>query len=92
TDELKDHVEIIGPDDHKKRSGIFNMCVDKLDSKKIMKRLKKNNIIARPKRHCTYSWYHSHSVKGGIRFSFYLYNTVEEVKRVCDILKEEIKK
>jgi cysteine desulfurase / selenocysteine lyase len=46
------------------------------------------SIMLRSGQHCVHSWYNANSIEGSARASFYLYNTLEEVK----ILNEELDK
>ena len=46
------------------------------------------NIMVRSGMHCAHSWYNSKQINGSVRASFYLYNTLEEVK----IFNEELEK
>lgn len=90
TEQLKDFVGIIGPEEPEKRSGIFNFYIKDMGSQEISLLLEEENIIIRAGTHCAHSWYNKREVKEGIRTSFYLYNTEEEVKKMIDILKRGI--
>lgn len=46
------------------------------------------NIMIRSGQHCVHSWFNAQNIQGSARASFYLYNTLEEVK----ILNEELDK
>ncbi len=88
TKELRDIVHIIGPEDAKLRSGIFNFVVKGLSVYDVGMILEEKNIMLRAGMHCVHSWYLDRGLEGGIRASFYLYNTEEEVKVMVDAVKE----
>ncbi len=88
TERLKGKVNIIGPEDPKKRSGIFNFYMEDMSAEDISKQLEKNNIITRFGRNCAYSWYNSEGIKEGVRASFYIYNSMEEVEKFVDVMEE----
>lgn len=88
TKEIGEKVEIIGPNNPKKRSGIFTFWTQKSNSYDISSKLDSQKIITRPGQHCVYSWYNSHSIKGGVRISFYIYNTEEEVMKTVEAIND----
>ncbi len=90
TERLRDDVNIIGPEDPEKRSGIFNFYMDDKSAEEIAKHLEKNNIIVRFGRNCAYSWYNSENIKEGVRASFYIYNSMEEAKNFVDVMGDLI--
>ncbi len=47
-----------------------------------------DNIMIRSGQHCMHSWFNANNVEGSARASFYLYNTMEEIK----ILNEALNK
>jgi len=87
TEELKDMVEIIGPEDPEKRSGIFNFQLKELGCHEITLLMDEENILLRGGQQCVHSWYSFHGLEGGNRASFYLYNTEEEVQKFVDVIK-----
>ncbi len=87
TEELKDMVEIIGPEDPEKRSGIFNFLLRELGCHEITLLMDEENILLRGGQQCVHSWYSFHGLEGGNRASFYLYNTEEEVQKFVDVIK-----
>ena len=87
TEELRDLVNIIGPEDPEKRSGIFNFQMDQLGCHEITLLMDEENILLRGGQQCVHSWYSFHGLEGGNRASFYLYNTEEEVKKFVDVIK-----
>ncbi|MFP3872515.1 MAG: aminotransferase class V-fold PLP-dependent enzyme [Candidatus Natronoplasma sp.] len=90
TEELKDHVKILGPEEPEKRSGIFNFQLDKLGCHEITLLLDEEDILLRGGMQCVHSWYHHKGLEGGNRASFYLYNTEEEVVRFVEVIKSLI--
>ncbi|MFO8110590.1 MAG: aminotransferase class V-fold PLP-dependent enzyme [Thermoplasmata archaeon] len=88
TEGLKDIVKILGPEDPELRSGIFNFNVQTLGCHEISLFLEESKILTRGGMQCVHSWYNKQNLDGGTRVSFYIYNTVEEVKMMVDTLKE----
>ncbi len=93
TNGLKDHVNIIGPQDPKLRSGIFSFnAKNKMDFHEIALLLDEtNNIMIRSGAHCVHSWFNAHNMNGSARASFYLYNTEDEAKHFAEKTKELLK-
>jgi cysteine desulfurase/selenocysteine lyase len=95
TEGLSGLVDIIGPNDSGKRSGIFSFNYGKADPHEIAMLLDQlENICVRSGAHCVHSWFNAHNLRGSVRASLYLYNTAEEcgkfvqtVKRIIDIVK-----
>jgi len=91
TKELGDYekIQIIGPKDSKKRSGIFSFNIKGVDPHNISKILDvSKNIMTRSGAHCVHSWFNKHNLQGSVRASMYFYNTEEEVR----VFAEEVKK
>jgi len=87
TKELQEMVEIIGPEDPEKRSGIFNFQLKDLGCHEITLLMDEENILLRGGQQCVHSWYSFHGLEGGNRASFYLYNTEDEVKKFVEVIK-----
>ncbi|MBS3781013.1 MAG: cysteine desulfurase [Candidatus Thermoplasmatota archaeon] len=87
TEELKEKVKIIGPEDPEKRSGIFNFQLEELGCHEITLLMDEENILLRGGKQCVHSWYSFHGLEGGNRASFYLYNTEEEVKKFVEVIR-----
>ncbi len=87
TEELNDLVDIIGPDEPERRSGIFNFRLNKLGCHEITLLMDERNILLRGGQQCVHSWYSSQGLEGGIRASFYLYNTEDEVKKFAEVVR-----
>jgi len=69
--------------------GVFNFNIPKIDYHEVAGILSNSkNIMVRSGMHCAHSWYNAHKIKGSVRASFYLYNTLEEIR----ILNEELDK
>ena len=69
--------------------GIFNFNLSGIDHHEVAGILDSSkNIMVRSGMHCAHSWYNAKQLKGSVRASFYLYNTLEEVK----IFNEELEK
>lgn len=47
-----------------------------------------DNIMIRSGRHCVHSWYNSQNIEGSARASFYLYNTLDEVRVLNEALNK----
>jgi len=88
TELLEDKVEVIGPHDPEKRSGIFNFRVKVLGCHEITVLLEEQDIITRGGMHCVHPWHRTRGELGGTRASFYLYNTEEEVKKFAQIFDD----
>ncbi len=87
TEELEDLVNIIGPKDPEKRSGIFNFLLKELGCHEITLLMDEEGILLRGGQQCVHSWYSFHGLEGGNRASFYLYNTEEEVRKFVGVIK-----
>lgn len=69
--------------------GIFNFNVPGVNFHEVASILDSSkNIMIRSGQHCVHSWYNANSIEGSCRASFYLYNTMEEIK----VLNEELEK
>ncbi len=91
TDGVGDLVDIIGPNEPEKRSGIFSFNYKKVDSHEISMMLDEmENICTRAGAHCVHSWFNAHNINGSCRASFYFYNTPEECDKFVDTLKKVI--
>ncbi|MBD3259334.1 aminotransferase class V-fold PLP-dependent enzyme [Candidatus Woesearchaeota archaeon] len=81
TEGLKDKVDILGPEDAEKRSGIFSFNIKKMGPHDIAIIMDQGaNIMMRSGAHCDHSWFNAHNMSGSARASFYLYNTEEEIR------------
>jgi cysteine desulfurase / selenocysteine lyase len=93
TEGLKSHVNILGPEDPKLRSGIFSFnAKNKMDFHEVALMLDSYaNIMIRSGRHCVHSWFNANNIDGSARASFYIYNTEDEAKLFVEKLKEVLK-
>jgi len=92
TEGLKDDVQILGPEDPEKRSGIFSFNVKGMDAHEIAGILDHSaGIMIRSGMHCVHSWFNANNIKGSARASFYFYNTEEEAERFVKEVKKIIK-
>ncbi|MGV8140924.1 MAG: aminotransferase class V-fold PLP-dependent enzyme [Candidatus Woesearchaeota archaeon] len=93
TEGLKHHVNILGPEDPKLRSGIFSFnAKNGMDFHEIALMLDSYaNIMIRSGRHCVHSWFNANNIDGSARASFYLYNTEDEAKIFVEKAKEIFK-
>ncbi len=82
-------IEVIGPNEAEKRSGIFSFNIAGLGPHEISGMLQASrNILTRSGAHCVHSWFNAHSMKGSCRASLYFYNTESEAQAFVDeILK-----
>ncbi len=87
TEELEETVNIIGPRDPGKRGGIFNFQPSTLGSHEVSLLLEEKDILTRGGMQCVHSWYNSRGLDGGVRASFYIYNTLEEVNKFVEMVK-----
>ncbi|UCD07388.1 MAG: aminotransferase class V-fold PLP-dependent enzyme [Candidatus Aenigmatarchaeota archaeon] len=91
TEGVGDVVDIIGPREAGKRSGIFSFNYKKVDPHEIAMMLDEmENICVRSGAHCVHSWFNTHNLKGSVRASIYLYNTLEECEKFIETLKKVI--
>lgn len=84
------NVNLIGPKDYKKRSGIFSFTANK-DHHEIALMLDSFNIKIRSGAHCVHSWFNAHNMKGSARASLYFYNTEDECKTFVEKLNKILK-
>ncbi len=87
-----DKIDLIGPKEAEKRSGIFSFNIKDMDVHNISRILDKSKgIMTRSGAHCVHSWFNKHNSKGSVRASLYLYNTEEETVVFADEIKKIIK-
>ncbi len=83
------HMRIIGPHEPELRGGIFNFTIEGLDSMQVSVLLdEKYGILLRGGRQCVNSWYNSQGIEGGVRASFYIYNTEKEIRYLAEAITE----
>lgn len=81
-------IEILGPRDPEKRSGIISFTFPGLDPLNIARMLSSHQIYVRGGMHCVHSWFTARNIKGSVRASFYLYNTEQEVKAFTETVHQ----
>lgn len=87
---IKD-INILGPEEPEKRSGIVSFNIKGIDSHDIALQLdSQEKIMIRSGYHCCHSWFNAHKIKGSARASLYFYNTEEEAKKFGETLKKSI--
>jgi len=93
TEGLKNHINILGPEDPKLRSGILSFNTkNNMDFHEVALMLDSYaNIMIRSGRHCVHSWFNANKIDGSARASTYLYNTEDEARLFVEKLKEVIK-
>ena len=75
-----------------KSSGILNFNVPGVNYHEVASILDASkSIMLRSGKHCVHSWYNANSIEGSVRASFYLYNSMDEIKILNEGL-EKIKK
>ena len=85
-------LKIIGPQDPALRSGIVSFYIEKIDSNNLAIILDKAyNIMVRPGAHCVHSWFNAHNLKGSLRASLHLYNSMEDCEFFVDSLFKVLK-
>jgi cysteine desulfurase/selenocysteine lyase len=90
TSEIKDieGIHIIGPFDPSFRGGIISFNIENRDPHDIALFLDEVNIMVRSGVFCVHSWFNARNIKGAVRVSLYIYNTIEECRIFIDKLKE----
>src|SRR3989344_7712431 len=78
-------IELMGPEEAEKRSGIFSFNIKGMDPHNVSGILDSSkSIMTRSGAHCVHSWFNKHRMKGSVRASLYLYNTEEEANVFVD--------
>ncbi len=79
-------LKLVGID---KDRGIFNFNIPGVNYHEVASILDASkSILIRSGAHCVHSWYNANSIQGSARASFYLYNTLDEIR----IFNEELEK
>ena len=94
SDGIKDlpGVEIIGPEDASKRSGICSVLLKDLPVHDIALLLDEAaGVMVRSGNHCVHSWFNAKGIESGsLRASAYFYNTEDEAKLFAETLSEAV--
>jgi len=85
-------LNILGPQEAEKRSGIISFTIDGIDPHELALQLDStDNIMIRSGYHCCHSWFNSRKILGSARASLYLYNTHEEADKFCESIRTVLK-
>jgi len=85
-------VQIIGPRDSAKRSGIVSFYVKNINVHELSVMLDRSaNIMCRSGQHCVHSWFNARGIENSLRVSFSFYNTLDEVKKFIEELNKILK-
>ena len=90
-EELADDVDVYGPKDPEVRGGVISFNVKGLHYHTVGKALDLFGIAVRTGGHCAHPLHYRLGIKGSVRASYYIYNTVEEVDRFIEVLKTIVK-
>jgi cysteine desulfurase/selenocysteine lyase len=89
TEGIASFAEILGPADPAKRSGVVSFNIPGVDPHDVAMMLDEmENICVRSGAHCVHSWFNTHNLRGSVRASLYLYNTLEECTKFIDTMKK----
>ena len=81
-------VEIYGPQDVEERGGVVAFNIERLDAHDVATFLDEiENIAVRSGLHCAQPLHKTLGIPRTVRASVYVYNTREEVSKLCDTLK-----
>lgn len=82
-------LRIIGPADPALRGSVVTFYIEGIDSHRIALMLDQmQGIMLRSGQHCVHSWFNSRQIKGSVRASVYIYNTLEETQLLADNLRK----
>jgi cysteine desulfurase/selenocysteine lyase len=82
-------VRIVGVQHPDLRCGITSFTIDGVHYHDVAMILDSNfNIMVRSGQHCVHSWFAAHGIRGSVRASLYLYNTLDEVDALVDAVVE----
>jgi len=90
-EELADDIDVYGPKDPEVRGGVVSFNVKDLHYHIVGKALDLFGIAVRTGGHCAHPLHYRLGIKGTVRASYYIYNTVEEVNRFIEVLKTIVK-
>ncbi len=90
-EELADDVDVYGPKNPEVRGGVVSFNVKGLHYHTVGKALDLFGIAVRTGGHCAHPLHYRLGIKGTVRASYYIYNTVEEVDRFIEVLKTIVK-
>ena len=88
-EELNEHINIIGPTDYRKRSGIISFNIKGYNPFSVAVKLSLDNIAVRAGFHCAQPLHQFLGYnEGSVRASFYIYNGPEDIDKLIESLKE----
>jgi len=87
-EELQDEIQVYGPRNPVDRGGVISFNVKDLHHHTVGKALDLFGIAVRTGMHCAHPLHYRLGLKGTVRASYYIYNTIEEVDYFVDVLKK----
>lgn len=82
-------LKFIGPADPALRGGIVTFYIEGIDSHRIALMLDQmQGIMLRSGQHCVHSWFNARQIKGSVRASAYIYNTLDEAQLLVEHLNK----
>ncbi|MCX6732838.1 MAG: cysteine desulfurase [Candidatus Roizmanbacteria bacterium] len=84
--EFGNDIMIIGP--KKRQTGIVSFVLKGVHAHDVAQLLNEDHIAVRAGHHCAMPLHTSLNIEASVRASFYLYNTKEDVKKLCNALKK----
>lgn len=84
------NVETYGPEDLENRIGVIPFNVKGFSANEVASVLDQYGIAIRSGYHCAQPFHESMNIPSSARVSFYIYNTIEEVKKFIKVLKKII--
>ncbi len=90
-EELGDEVEVYGPRDVNVRGGVISFNVKGLHHHIVGKALDLFGIAVRTGGHCAHPLHYRLGIKGTVRASYYIYNTIDEIDEFIEVLKTIVK-
>jgi len=81
-------VHIIGTTDTKDRIGLVSFYMDNVHAHDVAEILSEKGVCARSGHHCAQPLMQFYNIPATVRVSSYFYNTIEEIDRVIEGLKE----
>jgi cysteine desulfurase/selenocysteine lyase len=93
TDDLigLENISILGPQDPRLRSGMFNFNITDINPHDIAISLEElGGILVRSGHLCAHSWFEDRNSNGTVSVSLYIYNSDDEIEQFTSILKKLI--
>ncbi|OYT40964.1 MAG: cysteine desulfurase [Desulfurococcales archaeon ex4484_58] len=89
-EEIGDEIAVYGPKNPNDRGGVISFNVKDLHHHTVGKTLDLLGIAVRTGMHCAHPLHYRLGLKGTVRASYYIYNTIEEIDYFIDALKRII--